>query len=81
MRNLRASREMLGAARDVLRVRARDGMIIIMQSASPRRDADRVVVTGLGALTPIGDNVPKFWEALVAGRSGAPGKRLPARLR
>jgi 3-oxoacyl-[acyl-carrier-protein] synthase II len=71
MRNLRASREMLGAERDVLRVRARDGMIIIMQSASPRRDADRVVVTGLGALTPIGDNVSRFWEALVAGRSGA----------
>ncbi|MDT0630234.1 beta-ketoacyl-ACP synthase II [Rubrivirga sp. S365] len=31
----------------------------------------RVVVTGLGALTPIGNTVPAFWEAMMAGRSGA----------
>lgn len=31
----------------------------------------RVVVTGLGALTPIGNNVPDFWEAMLAGVSGA----------
>lgn len=31
----------------------------------------RVVVTGLGALTPIGNNVPQFWENLIAGVSGA----------
>lgn len=31
----------------------------------------RVVVTGLGALTPIGNSVPAFWEALLAGKSGA----------
>ena len=31
----------------------------------------RVVVTGLGALTPIGNNVPDFWNALVNGTSGA----------
>ena len=30
----------------------------------------RVVVTGLGALTPIGNNVPELWDALVAGKSG-----------
>jgi 3-oxoacyl-[acyl-carrier-protein] synthase II len=30
----------------------------------------RVVVTGLGALTPIGNNVPQYWEALVSGVSG-----------
>ena len=30
----------------------------------------RVVVTGLGALTPIGNNVPKYWESLIAGKSG-----------
>jgi 3-oxoacyl-[acyl-carrier-protein] synthase II len=29
-----------------------------------------VVVTGLGAVTSIGHNVPDFWQALVAGRSG-----------
>lgn len=30
----------------------------------------RVVVTGLGALTPIGNNVPALWESLQAGVSG-----------
>lgn len=30
----------------------------------------RVVITGLGALTPLGNDVPMMWEALVAGRSG-----------
>jgi 3-oxoacyl-[acyl-carrier-protein] synthase II len=29
-----------------------------------------VVVTGLGALTPLGLDVPSTWEALLAGRSG-----------
>lgn len=31
----------------------------------------RVVVTGLGALTPIGNTVPEFWKGLSAGVSGA----------
>ena len=31
----------------------------------------RVVVTGLGALTPIGNTVNEYWEALLAGKSGA----------
>ena len=31
----------------------------------------RVVVTGLGAITPIGNNVPEFWENAVNGVSGA----------
>lgn len=31
----------------------------------------RVVVTGLGALTPLGNSVPQFWEGLVNGVSGA----------
>ncbi|HEY0272751.1 MAG TPA: beta-ketoacyl synthase N-terminal-like domain-containing protein, partial [Chitinophaga sp.] len=31
----------------------------------------RVVVTGLGALTPIGNDVAGFWQALVNGTSGA----------
>lgn len=30
----------------------------------------RVVVTGLGALTPIGNTKDEFWNALVAGKSG-----------
>ncbi len=31
----------------------------------------RVVVTGLGALTPIGNTLPEFWENLLNGVSGA----------
>lgn len=31
----------------------------------------RVVVTGLGALTPLGNSVPEFWNNLVEGKSGA----------
>ncbi|MEI6380901.1 MAG: beta-ketoacyl-ACP synthase II [Cyanobacteriota bacterium ELA615] len=30
----------------------------------------RVVVTGLGALTPIGNNVAEYWEGLISGRNG-----------
>ena len=30
----------------------------------------RVVVTGLGALTPIGNGIPAFWDGLVSGKSG-----------
>ncbi len=31
----------------------------------------RVVVTGLGALTPIGNTVPEYWNSLINGVSGA----------
>jgi 3-oxoacyl-[acyl-carrier-protein] synthase II len=31
----------------------------------------RVVVTGLGTLNPLGNDVPTYWAGLVAGRSGA----------
>lgn len=31
----------------------------------------RVVITGLGAVTPLGNDVGTFWKALVAGTSGA----------
>jgi 3-oxoacyl-[acyl-carrier-protein] synthase II len=35
------------------------------------RDGERrVVVTGMGAITPLGNDVAGFWEGLVAGRSG-----------
>lgn len=30
----------------------------------------RVVVTGLGALTPIGNNIQEYWDALISGKSG-----------
>ncbi|MCX6020300.1 MAG: beta-ketoacyl synthase N-terminal-like domain-containing protein, partial [Chloroflexi bacterium] len=38
-----------------------------MQSALSRR---RVVVTGIGAITPIGLSAAAFWDSLTAGRSG-----------
>src|SRR5438477_6365125 len=39
--------------------------------ATPKREARRrVVVTGIGAVTPIGTTIPAMWESLVAGRSG-----------
>ncbi len=31
----------------------------------------RVVVTGLGALTPIGNNIEEYWDALKNGKSGS----------
>jgi 3-oxoacyl-[acyl-carrier-protein] synthase II len=30
----------------------------------------RVVVTGLGATTPLGGDVPRTWDGLLAGKSG-----------
>ncbi|WP_416864317.1 MAG: beta-ketoacyl-ACP synthase II [Imperialibacter sp.] len=31
----------------------------------------RVVITGLGAITPLGNTVKEFWDGLAAGKSGA----------
>lgn len=42
---------------------------------TPNRDA-RIVVTGIGATTPLGGTAPETWDALLAGRSGA--RALPA---
>jgi 3-oxoacyl-[acyl-carrier-protein] synthase II len=35
------------------------------------RSLKRVVVTGIGALTPLGNTVPAYWDGLVNGVSGA----------
>ena len=40
-----------------------------MQTKTER--GHRVVVTGLGMLSPVGNDVKTSWEALLAGRSGA----------
>ena len=39
-------------------------------SSSPRPDHQRVVVTGLGAITNLGRDVPTIWSALQSGKSG-----------
>jgi 3-oxoacyl-[acyl-carrier-protein] synthase II len=33
-------------------------------------DSERIVVTGIGPITPVGAGVDAFWEAVTAGRSG-----------
>jgi 3-oxoacyl-[acyl-carrier-protein] synthase II len=49
-------------------------------------DSAHVVVTGLGAITPVGADVPSTWESFLAGRSGvqkltdAWAAELPARI-
>ena len=32
----------------------------------------RVVVTGLGAITPVGNNVNEFWDGIVNGKWNRP---------
>jgi len=50
------------------------------------RDRTRVVVTGLGAITPLGTDVPGTWDGMKAGRSGVQAltedwaAELPARI-
>ena len=34
------------------------------------KNLKRVVVTGMGALTPIGNTLETYWNALIAGKSG-----------
>jgi 3-oxoacyl-[acyl-carrier-protein] synthase II len=41
-----------------------------------RNGKPRVVITGMGAMTPLGESVPAFWDGLVAGRSGVGPMRL-----
>jgi 3-oxoacyl-[acyl-carrier-protein] synthase II len=53
---------MLGAAR------GRKATELTAMSLNGRR---RVVITGLGAVTPLGNDPESTWETLVAGRSGA----------
>ena len=49
-------------------------------------DRTNVVVTGLGAITPLGADVASTWDSLLAGRSGVTkltedwAQELPARI-
>jgi len=36
----------------------------------PRYNFPKIVVTGLGAVTPIGNNLQEFWNSLIEGKSG-----------
>src|SRR5258708_37462373 len=51
-----------------------------------RNDRTRVVVTGFGAITPVGADVASTWESMLAGRSGVRqltddwAAELPARI-
>lgn len=37
----------------------------------PKYDFPKVVVTGMGAVTPIGNTVKEFWQSMMEGKSGA----------
>ncbi|MCA9957266.1 MAG: hypothetical protein KC434_21205, partial [Anaerolineales bacterium] len=44
-----------------------------MQNGSTKHKqsvAHRVVITGMGVITPLGHNVPDTWAAIKAGKSG-----------
>jgi beta-ketoacyl-acyl-carrier-protein synthase II len=41
-----------------------------MSSEDINKNGRRVVVTGLGAVSPIGLTIPSMWQALIAGKSG-----------
>ncbi|MFQ5814510.1 MAG: beta-ketoacyl synthase N-terminal-like domain-containing protein, partial [Anaerolineae bacterium] len=38
--------------------------------STTRNPHQRVVITGMGAITPVGHTVAETWDALKAGRSG-----------
>ncbi|MFH8472623.1 beta-ketoacyl-[acyl-carrier-protein] synthase family protein [Streptomyces sp. NPDC018000] len=41
-----------------------------MRAGAVRETPRRVVVTGCGAVTPVGPDIPSLWQALLSGRSG-----------
>ncbi len=46
-------------------------MVRLRHQLEVRMEKKRVVVTGLGVITPIGNDTRTFWDALVSGKSGA----------
>jgi len=40
------------------------------RNGSNGRNGTKVVVTGMGAITPLGNSVPEFWDNCIQGRSG-----------
>lgn len=47
-----------------------DGLLAGVANRERRLQRRRVVVTGMGALTPLGLTVDEFWQGLISGRSG-----------
>ena len=47
-------------------------MLLLLADLAIKREGmrKRVVITGLGAITPLGNDVPTLWDSLLAGRSG-----------
>ncbi len=60
------------SAHEVLEVRPRpqSQAVATGSSVTKLRGVRRVVVTGLGAITPVGNDAPSTWRAAVAGESG-----------
>ena len=54
-----------------MRLRYKGGFISLLFDQLFEMKLKRVVVTGIGALTPIGNSVQEYWNNLVAGVSGA----------
>jgi 3-oxoacyl-[acyl-carrier-protein] synthase II len=42
----------------------------LLEAVSKKDGRPRVVVTGIGAMTPLGESADEFWDGLVSGRSG-----------
>lgn len=45
-------------------------MTSFVRETTSQEPLKRVVVTGLGAITPIGNNLAEYWEGLLSGRNG-----------
>ena len=43
---------------------------MVEKRSGRKEDEPRVVITGMGTLTPLGHSVDETWEGLIAGRSG-----------
>ncbi len=48
-----------------------DFMTKLRESTLIKFNMKRVAITGLGAITPLGNTVNEFWQNIVAGKSGA----------